>query len=348
LIGLLAPDGNVAYIGRGQGQVWTVAATVDALSIAAASTASSMWRGRYLAGVELALSRLRTVYPLNAWGFPLVPRLAQREPGQTQNYLGIDGYANAVEYNGLSLWALRNAAQTLTSTPAAPAQAVPSTTNGVFLDPSHTQFTAVTRGNLWFVIHGTDSDPADARYDFGLVAAELRTTQGWRAALPYPPLTSSATTGGPALLVGGQTLRAVASKMTTTAEGEVSIHGGWAWNYSRNPTVDPGTVWTYRPTSADDGIALSFRARPGHTYQFQVWYQAGSQLSESQTGIAVTEPDGATQSYGFNAPVSLGTAPKTYHSAYVEDLDSTIITVPPVSRSRMLTYTTLLEDSNES
>jgi hypothetical protein len=63
LIDLMAPDGDVAYIGRGQGQVWTVAASIDALSLAAQMTRSAVWRGRYLAGAALELARLRSLYP---------------------------------------------------------------------------------------------------------------------------------------------------------------------------------------------------------------------------------------------------------------------------------------------
>ncbi len=205
LIGLMAPDGDVAYIGRGQGQVWTVAAGIDALSLAAQMTHSAIWKGRYLAGAALELARLRSLYPPDGWGLPLVPRLAgQAAP----NYLGIDGYANTVEYDGLSLWALADAARVLSLIPPTPYQALPSTKKGAFVDPSHTKFAAVTDGRLWYAIHSSDSDPADARYGFGLISVERNSAQGWRAVLPYPPLTplltSTATTSGPTLILAGR------------------------------------------------------------------------------------------------------------------------------------------------
>ncbi len=258
LIGLMAPDGDLAYIGRGQGQVWTAAAAIDALSLAAQMTHSAIWRGRYLAGAALELARLRSLYPPDGWGLPLLPRLAGADSGaaaparavlnmsnQTPNYLGVDGYANTVEYDGLSLWALTDAARLLSLIPPTPYQALPSTEKGVFLDPSHTKFAAVTDGRLWYAIHGSNSDPADARYGFGLISVERYSARGWRAVLPYPPLTplltSTAITSGPTLILGrrsGEQERSggqggerifypVNTRLAVSADGVVRIHAGW-------------------------------------------------------------------------------------------------------------------------
>ena len=71
-----------------------------------------------------------------------------------------------------------------------PAQTLPATVDGAFVDPSHAQFAAVTGGGLWFAIHATDSNPGDARYGFGLVAAEIDTVDGWEPAMPQRPITT--------------------------------------------------------------------------------------------------------------------------------------------------------------
>jgi hypothetical protein len=337
LVGLMAPDGNVAYVGRGQGQVWTVAATVDALAIAASRTNSPTWRGRYLVGAALAIRRLQAVYPVGSWGLALVPRLAG-EPGG--NYEGIDGYANSVSYNGLALWALVDATRALTAVPATVVQPLPATTNGVFLDPSHTKFATVTNGSLWFAIHGTDSDPADARYDFGLAAAEKRDGSGWRTVLPYRPLTFRPTTGGPALLVGGRALFPIGRRITAKRSGEVVIRGGWGTPGRVAPRVRFGTIWTYRATPALDGVTLTFRGRPHRTYQFEVWYALGSQVTASSAGLSVVEPGGFLRSYSFNSPVSVSALTETYHSAYSSNLASALITLRAPNRPHRITYTT--------
>jgi hypothetical protein len=361
LIGLLAPDGDVAYIGRGQGQVWSVAVSIDALALAAQMTHSATWRGRYLAGAALELSRLRSLYPADGWGLPLVPRLAgQAAP----NYLGIDGYANTVQYNGLALWALAEAARVLSPIAPTPYQALPSTENGVFIDPSHTKFATVTNGRLWYAIHGSDSDPTDARYGFGLIAVELDSAQGWRAVLPYPPLTSvlsaTAATGGPTLISAGRTLAPVKTAISASSNGEITIHAGWraARGKALNGKAANGkatsgktgngksagnelnSTWVYRPAAGDDGVALSFHARAHDAYQFPVWYQTGSRVRESKTGLTITALNGSSQSYDFNTKVAFYLSSETYHSAYAEDLSSIIITVSAVPHPRNITYTT--------
>jgi hypothetical protein len=343
LLGLMAPDGNTAYIGRGQGQVWTVAATADALSIAASMTQGTLWRGSYLLAAALALRRLRTVYPLTSWGLAMVPRLAEEASagGETgeQTYEGIDRYANTVESDGLALWALADATRVLSTLPATRAQLLPSATNGVFLDPSQTKFAAVTDGSLWFAIHATDSDPADARYDFGLVAAERRTGIGWQPILPYRPLTSTPTTGGPALLLGGQELFPVGRTITAAANGEVLIRGGWEMSSEAAPPRFDA-VWRFRPTPGASGVAMSFSARAGQTYQFEVWYARGSHLTESARGLSVQEPGGYGCSYSVNGTVGLSFVGEAYHSAYAAQLESALITVRARGRHPLVSYTT--------
>jgi hypothetical protein len=336
LLGLMAPDGNVAYIGRGQGQVWTVGATIDALAIAAELAPHPAWRGRYLAGLALALKHLETAYPRSGWGFPLVPRLAN---DAQPNYLGIDGYANTVEYNGLTLWALKNAAAMLAHIPAAPAEAVPSDTNGVFLDPSHARFAAVTDGKLWLAIHATDSNPGDARYGFGLVAAELRTADGWRSVLPLRPLTSTAQVGGLAVLDGERQFYPIGESISADANGHITIHGEWG-TANGSHKLRAGATWSYLPTPSGNGVTLALRTLARCTYRFQIWHLPGAQITTTRERLSVREPDGTGQTYSFNLPVSMS-ATGTFHSAYAEELDSDIITLAP-GRSRLLKYTTTL------
>ena len=336
LVGLMAPDGDVSYIGRGQGQVWTVAATVDALSIAARLTGDAVWRGRFLAGAQLAMDRLEAVYPRSGWGLPLVPRLA--DPQGPVNYLGIDGYANAVEYNGLALWALRDAATELAQVPPTTGQPVPSQTAGTFLDPSHTRFATVTHGHLWFAVHGTDSNLTDGRYGFGVVSAELRTPTGWQPALPFRPLTYSPQVGGIVMRTRGRTLYPIGQSISSNPTGVVRVGGRWA------PVAGPGdprATWVFSPTPAGDGILMSFSAPAKAAFELQVWFQEGALVTVARRGLRVREPNGQVQGYTFNVPVTVRAA-KVAHSAYAEDLGGAIITIPPSSRARMIAYTTVL------
>lgn len=336
LIGLMAPDGDVAYIGRGQGQVWTVAATVDALSLAASMTGNTTWRGRFLAGAQLALRRLETLYPRSGWGLPVVPRLA-RVTGAV-NYLGIDSYANSVEYNGLTLWALRDAVATLSRISPTPSQPLPSQTQGTFLDPSHTRFSTVTHGRLWFAVHATDSNLSDARYGFGLVSAELYNGSQWAPVLPVRPLTSQPQVGGIVIHLRGLTRYPIGESLTSTSSGLIHIDGRWS---PAAGLKSPRASWLFAPTPTGHGVLMSFTAPPGASFQFQVWFQDGSLVLIRHNGLHVREPDGVSQTYTLSAPVTVHSSPIA-HSAYLEDLSSAIITLPASSHRRTITYTTLL------
>ena len=336
LVGLMAPDGDDTYIGRGQAQVWTVAATIDALATAAALTTDPTWRGRYLSAATVALARLESLYPTDGWGFPLVPRFAGDE--LPTNYNGIDHYANTVEYDGLALWALDDAAPQLASAEEAAEEPLPSESDGAFVDPSHTQFAAVTAGGLWYAVHTVNSNPGDARYGFGLAAAELETASGWRSVLPQRPLTKNANVGGLAMLSGRTTLYPVGRRVSATSDGAVTIFGRW----SHGPgIVDRGASWTFAPNAAGDGVTLSFATKPRSEYALEVWYEAGAHVVRSAEGVTIDEPDGSIQAYLLNVHVQIA-AGTTASSAYAANLHSLVMTVPAASAARDITYTTLL------
>jgi hypothetical protein len=336
LVGLTAPDGDDTYIGRGQAQVWTAAATIDALAIAAELTGDPTWRGRYLSAAQLALARLESIYPSSGWGFPLVPRFAGI-PDPT-SYSGIDHYANTVEYNGLALWALDDAAVQMANAQPATGQPLPSSADGAFVDPSHARFAAVTHDGLWYAIHATDSNPGDARYGFGLVAAEIDTVDGWEQALPERPLTSSRSPGGLALVSKHKDLYPAGRHISVGASGTVKISGGWA---SGSKVVRDGAVWTFRPLAGANGVTLSFTATPGDGYAFEVWYEAGATLVRSLHGLSVSEPDGSTQTYSLGPRVHFATG-GTAGSAYFQTLHGLVLSVAPASAPRTISFTTLL------
>lgn len=321
LVGLMAPDGDVAYIGRGQGQVWNVAATANALSIAAKNTDNPVWRGRYLAGVARAIGRLQTVHAPNAWGMPLVPRLAN---DISPDLKGIDHYASAVGYNGLALWALKDTVEVLKQVKDVPAQTIGADVNGTFVDPSHTKFATVKQGNVWYAVHGSTTHK-DARYDFGVVAAQEKKDGKWKPALPYRPYTEEKTSGGPVIISEGKTLVPVANSITSTTGGKVEITGGWSKAPNGKPSVEVGTKWTFKPEK--DGVTMIFKPRKSHDYRFQVWYQKGSTIHATKRGMSVVEPNGRRETYTFNSPVKIKKLGKTFHSAYDENLGSSSITV---------------------
>lgn len=318
IIGIMAPNGDGAYIGRGQGQVWNVAAEADALSLAARFTSDPVWRDRFLTCASIAINRLETVYIPGQWGFPLVPRL---KGASKINYSGVDPYADSIVYNGLAEWALSDAAVQLQAMGSDPIPAQDMNRSMVFTAPS--QFATVRKGNLWWAIHAADASN-DARYDFGLVAAEQDKNGEWSTALPYRPLTNTETSGGPELIYDGKTFVPKGSIVSAQPNGVVEVKGGWSSSPENKPTLYTGTTWRFSPTG--DGVKMAFRAQRNGDYRFQVWYDNGSKVSRDGNGIHVIEPDGQELNYTFNRHVEIRPA-GVYNSAYEANLKSFVITV---------------------
>jgi hypothetical protein len=118
----------------------------------------------------------------------------------------------------------------------------------------------------------------------------------------------------------------------------VKIEGGWSPSPGGAPSVDKNTQWTFRP-AGNDGVNLSFQEKGSETYKFQTWYEKGSKITIHKNGMSVVEPDGREEGYTSNVPVSVNSGP-VYHSAYDENLDSSILTIHTKSGSNTIDYTT--------
>jgi hypothetical protein len=120
------------------------------------------------------------------------------------------------------------------------------------------------------------------------------------------------------------------------ASGVVTIVGRWR---DGQDIVDRGTVWTFAPTAAGEGVTLSFTTKPRSAYALQVWYEAGARLVRSSDGVTIDEPDGSIQAYLLNVHVAISAA-ATASSAYAANLHSLVMTIPPATAARQITYTT--------
>ncbi len=321
LTGLIAPDGDTSYIGRGQGQVWVPAATANALAIAAKHTTNKEWRGRYLKGVALSIQRIQTKHTPGTWGMPVVPKHLTGNQNSTK---GIDSYASTTSYNGLALEALRHTAKTLSSIPPTPLKNIGPDTNGSFVDPTHTQFASTKRGNLWWAVHAGRTH-TDLRYDFGLVAVQKRLKGGqWKSVLPERPLTKTRLNGSLSMIQGGRKLVPTAGDIKADGKGKVSVNGGWTSTPNKSAIKGTKTKWTFQQ-KGDKQIEMRFRAPKTTTYRFQLWYEKGSKILQKGRTVRITEPDGTVQRYSLNNPVRISKDNRTYSSAYTHRLASTTI-----------------------
>lgn len=336
LVGLMAPDGDAAYIGRGQGQVWNVAASADALVTAAHLTTNPVWRGRFLSAAERAIHRLETTFTPGADGMPLTPRLL----GNTKpEYAGIDSYANTLEYNGLALFALKHAVDVLLATPPANAQKTGADVNGTFVDPSNTRFATIKEGGIWAAVHGSDTH-TDARYDFGLVAAQKQSPDGsWHEVLPYRPRTLEKTSAGPVIIENDRQLLPLGNQIQADGK-KIVVTGGWGTKPNSDPSIDKGTVWTFKPDR--DSVEMNFKSSKDRKYRFQIWFQEGTHVIKGKNTVEVMEPNGRHTIYSSNKKFSTQSARKVYHSAYDKNLRSLYMTIKSKKHDNII-YKTLFK-----
>ncbi|MDO9353449.1 MAG: hypothetical protein Q7T55_07130, partial [Solirubrobacteraceae bacterium] len=294
LLALAAPDGDLTWFGRGQGQVWVPAVVADAAAQAAQRTTSAVDRGRFLALADASLTRLRTLYGVGASGLPLVPGAID---GPTLSARQVDPYATTRGYNGLAVDALDRAAATLETIDAA-ATRVPATRSGVVRSPSQAGVATITRGPLWLAIAGKSGAAEDARYGSGILALQRRDDAGnWASILPGRPYTPQVV-GTIGIRTGGRTLvPSGAVRAVPGATAAVGVLGGWA-RPGGSKTVDPGTSWRWSVTDART-VELRFRVKAARTVVATGLVGDGATFQKVPFGFVVTSPDGTALQYSF-------------------------------------------------
>jgi|GEM_PF-3514178 len=332
IVGMMAPDGDVTYIGRGQGQVWTPAAAASALAVAAKYTGDPELQKRYIEATELSIERLEKQYEPNVFGMPIVPhQMHSTKP----SYLGVDSYAN-YGYNGLALELLSDARQALLEmTPVVSASISNKRAHrkGVFVDPSQTEFATIQDEDHWLAIHGDTSHPKDARYGFGLVAAMVKKANGdWTYAVQPNPKTDKLTSGGPVLTPKGskQQLIPVGDRVKATRKGKVTVPGGWA----RTPGGRKAAKTTFVFNGKKGGVELGFKVPKSGNLAFRIWYEAGSKITKNRRGFTIKSPDGAVQTRQFNLPVRIQRANGKFHSAYEKNMRAIDVTTGTVKSGK--------------
>ena len=140
--------------------------------------------------------------------------------------------------------------------------------------------------------------------------------------------------GSVALRAKGGPLHPVGQRLRASANGVVTIKGGWEQPGDPN-LIDPGTVWTFTPDN--NAVTLRTAAPAGSAYELQVWYLAGTQLTFAPQRLGVVEPDGTSQTYALNSRIHVLHGVRA-SSAYAASMRSLILLVKPPSGS--LVYTT--------
>jgi hypothetical protein len=302
---LVAPDGDISYLGRGQAQAWVPAVVAGALASGARDAAVRRpgLAGIYLAAARRAVERLATQHS-GDHGLQLVPGASFRA---TTN--GIDGYAHTVAYNGLALFALTVAQDALASMRPAEIGPLPAEHRLVVQDSHTSGLAVVADGRGWLAVHRKVA-VNDVRFDFGALALKRWNGQGWvdlLAPRPYAPLQSNS--GGPALIRHGRFLTpggdAISARRRT-----VTVDGG----YKRKHRWVRKVRFRWRLTANGARLVVS-RAHRGDRFRFLVYTPAGTGGIEPQAVVT------AGARWDFSRPIRGGRLPG-YHSAPVENLDA--------------------------
>src|SRR3954468_20897468 len=179
LAGLIAPDGDVAYLGRRQQQAWALASAIYAAAVA--SRTPGFDKGVMRAVEDRAFARLVSVNRTGPGGLGAVPRRLTPRSG----YHGVD--ANEVVPAALTVFLLNLASDEADAAGTTAPGALPADADGAFLEPEKMGFAAVRQGDLWYAVHRR-TITYDRRYDFGLVALKRRLPSGrWVDVLPPRP-----------------------------------------------------------------------------------------------------------------------------------------------------------------
>jgi hypothetical protein len=268
---LASPTGSVSYWGRSQDQSWTLAMTAyGALATAHLPGTSPEDAARFEALAARALTRLRDHYAGGRFGFWITPAFADGIRGAIP---GIDAYADAASYSGLTLVGLNWALEEMDADGPAPgplAADIPGV-HRISRGPSAVVF--VRTAHLWFAVKqgpgvyvpGVGDYRRDVRYDSGLVA--LQNTLLGEDVIPARPHSRRGDDRAePVLVRRGQAGGFWGTSLRTTTGGGVDLTGGFR---AGSRWLRRGVRVTYRPRGC--GLRQSLSTRRGDRIVATVW-----------------------------------------------------------------------------
>jgi hypothetical protein len=270
---MAAPDGDQAYFGRSQEQVWTYTAAAYGAEVAAGLTGGAR-AARYRGLAERSIAMLRRNYPIGPRGQLIVPALAH---GLSAAGPGLDTYAGAPSMGGIAL-AMLNFAIERSSTGELTRPLAADAALSRRLSAGRSTFAVVRAGRVWYAVKLKGSRQTrwrgDLRYDFGLIAGKLWRRKGWTDVVPLRPRTISTTrdSTGPRLI---------------TRSGRIGFPDGRSMRFTRRGATRMSALFrtasghslrrvTFRYAPTRCGVSLSFRARRGDRYELSYFFEGGT------------------------------------------------------------------------
>jgi hypothetical protein len=265
-------------MGRGQGQVWTMASAAAACALAMRLLPSQRAitpRCEGLIDTELVALDIRR--SLGGVGIATVPRLTWTR--------GVDPYANPTDYNGLCVYALDLTADALQGLPDPGEQPLPGAISGErFSDPDGSELATTSLHGLWFAVHRQNTDAADSRWGFGLMAMQRWQAGAWSSVLTDRPLGPGIQ--GPELILHGHSYEPIGQSVQV-APGRIVVHGGWG----DGSHLVRAATFVYQATAK--GVVLSVPVKHGDTLIVREWTLPGQ--SGTVTIVAPTARQAAAR-----------------------------------------------------
>ncbi|MDQ3675281.1 MAG: hypothetical protein M3401_00530, partial [Actinomycetota bacterium] len=296
-LGLMAPDGDVSWLGRRQQEAWALASEISVgMTGARVAQITSGERDALRTMSRTGFARLGTRHPITATGLANTPR-SFTDPAYDFSR-GIQ--ADPINSNGLAVFLLNLAADRAGTYDTT---SIPMDHDGRMIVRDQSGFAAVRHGSVWYGLRRL-GPRTDLRYDFGLLALKLRDGEIWRDLIEPRPVTGTGsktgrrTTVGPVIVRAGRRYRPYGLRFKPRGGGAMTVVTSFRAGRKRF-TVPV----TYTPTT--DGIVVGLTTRSSDAVEFLSYHPTRElQLFADGVGDAearVTVPGlvGVTRGEGF-------------------------------------------------
>jgi hypothetical protein len=300
--GLMGPDGDVAYTGRSQDQVWALAYTAYGTALAAPSAGTAS--GDLQAVAQRAIERLRRLHPLTPLGIGITPALS---PGSPRAVAAMDVYADAAAYAGLTLVALDWLVERGGIGPRAGGRLAADGRGAGTLHAPGGELGLLRAGGVWLAVRSAADARGDLRSDFGLVALKHRVGVHWADILRTRPRATDAAGAGPIRIDGARRLAPAGRRLTADAR-RIRVTGTFADGSvaaRARSSTGPAMALTVSPTAC--GARLSWRAPAGSRHELSLFFpppfdlrrNGSRELSAGSQLVRTSGPATATVEAGY-------------------------------------------------
>lgn len=312
-----APDGEIGWFGRSQGQGWGQAGNALGATVAAEGPgASATDAARYRALAQRSLDRLHDAYRNVPGGHSLIPAVASADDPAI-GARGLDPYAGAPSFTALTLLELQWMLDAMPEEEGPVGKLAADGDTQTRMLRGRPKFAVMRSGRTWFAVRAGHSEtryPGDLRYDFGMVAMKRQNADGeWRDVMPLRPITfGDRDSAGPLLYRNG--VRALPwGGPFRVRRGALDLQGGFR---ALDGTWQPEVVH-FRYTPTDCGVVFSFRGEAGDQYEYASFLR-GAEREPDVTEAGAS--DGVQQVAADPAPTSIGVDRRRYYSSSDADL----------------------------